>query len=276
MSNTVLLFEGEKKLKGQLQKALPNTKLVRGHTGQKLLVQIESEQPDVVIMDTAMPASDGYAVTRQLQTHRQTRHIPLIFITAKHTSADEHTEGVFALDDLDQLRDYLAHARVQARVMQQILRRTAGAGGMTDEQRSILRRGGFHGAEVDPGPLMKTEHAHGELLSTALTVAQAARRLRVTEGRVRQRLTARPPELYGLHQGNQWLLPAFQFTRGGLVPGIGQVVAALPTTLHPVAVSHWLSADNPELEISGKLVSPLGWLSAGGSPQRVVELAENL
>ena len=44
--------------------------------------------------------------------------------------------------------------------------------------------------------------------------------------RIRQRLADR--SLYGLKDGNAWLLPAFQFGSNALVPGVSVVVRRLP------------------------------------------------
>jgi CheY-like chemotaxis protein len=37
--------------------------------------------PDVIVMDLAMPKMDGISATRRLKAHRRTRHIPVILLT---------------------------------------------------------------------------------------------------------------------------------------------------------------------------------------------------
>lgn len=39
-------------------------------------------RPDVILLDVALPDSDGYAVARALRADRYTEHIPIIFLTA--------------------------------------------------------------------------------------------------------------------------------------------------------------------------------------------------
>jgi CheY-like chemotaxis protein len=40
------------------------------------------EQPDVIVMDLAMPGLNGWEATRRLKTDEATRHIPIIVLTA--------------------------------------------------------------------------------------------------------------------------------------------------------------------------------------------------
>ncbi len=93
------------------------------------------------------------------------------------------------------------------------------------------------------------------------------------ESRVRQRLRNR--SLYGLKTGGEWRLPAFQFTRAGLVPGIDRVFPRLPKSLSPVAVHRWFHTPSPDLEETeeqGRALTPLQWLLAGNDPDVVAQL----
>jgi DNA-binding response OmpR family regulator len=44
--------------------------------------------PDLILLDIMMPGMDGYQVCRQLKAEDRTRHIPIIFITAKTEKED--------------------------------------------------------------------------------------------------------------------------------------------------------------------------------------------
>ncbi|MDD2760346.1 MAG: diguanylate cyclase [Methylomonas sp.] len=48
-----------------------------------------SYQPDMVLLDIMLHDSDGYDVCRQLKASDKTRNIPVIFLTAKRSEADE-------------------------------------------------------------------------------------------------------------------------------------------------------------------------------------------
>jgi CheY-like chemotaxis protein len=54
-----------------------------------------SESPDVVLMDIRMPAVDGFEATRRLKAGAQTRHIPVIALTA-HAMQEDRDQAVAA------------------------------------------------------------------------------------------------------------------------------------------------------------------------------------
>ena len=55
-----------------------------------LALKIAAEQPpDLILLDVMMPGMDGYEVCRLLKGNEATRHIPIIFVTARGEVADE-------------------------------------------------------------------------------------------------------------------------------------------------------------------------------------------
>lgn len=50
--------------------------------GQEALAKVESEAPDLVLLDIMMPVMDGFEVLRRLKSNPSTRHIPVIVISA--------------------------------------------------------------------------------------------------------------------------------------------------------------------------------------------------
>jgi excisionase family DNA binding protein len=125
-------------------------------------------------------------------------------------------------------------------------------------------------------PIARTAFEYAVLRTTGLTTREAAKRLGVNDSRVRQRLSQRA--LYGIKAGDEWRLPAFQFGRKGLVPGIERVFPRLPAILNPVAVYRWFHTPNPDLEEEGEgiALTPLQWLQSGNDPGVVAELAAGL
>jgi len=140
-----------------------------------------------------------------------------------------------------------------------------------------LERGGFDLRPLGKGwqdPLARTAARYVAMLDDALTVAQAAKRLRVDQSRIRQLLSN--GSLYGVKVRGEWRLPSFQFGTRGAVPGIQEALRDLPHDLHPVEVLEWFQQPDADLEIEERPVSPLEWLRSGGSPERVGEMARDL
>lgn len=155
-----------------------------------------------------------------------------------------------------------------------------GRSGLTAPEADALRRGGF---DLEPrtmgkdDPVVRAAAEHAAILASALTTAEAAARLGVSEGRVRQRFAQRT--LYGLHGRRGWLVPSFQFASGNAeLPGWDRVVPHLPASLSPVEVLGWLTLPNADLVVGEdeRPVSPRDWLLAGNDPARVAELAAGL
>ncbi|MBN8548881.1 MAG: sigma-54-dependent Fis family transcriptional regulator [Deltaproteobacteria bacterium] len=58
---------------------------VTASSGQEALKKIESENPDIVLLDVNMPGMDGYEVTRRVKEDAVLRYIPIILVTASDT-----------------------------------------------------------------------------------------------------------------------------------------------------------------------------------------------
>jgi hypothetical protein len=148
---------------------------------------------------------------------------------------------------------------------------------LSTTEAEVLERGGFSLSRPRPGeggPLSSTVAIYVAMMDDALSVAEAAKRLRVDPSRVRQLLSS--GSLYGIKVKGEWHLPRFQFTRRGVFPGIQDVLRALPDDLHPVEVVTWLGNPDPDLEIGGQALSPLDWLRSGGDPERATDVARDL
>ena len=56
--------------------------------GESALNSIKTQLPDLVILDIIMPVMDGYQVLEKIKADENTRHIPIIILTAKDLSVD--------------------------------------------------------------------------------------------------------------------------------------------------------------------------------------------
>jgi hypothetical protein len=123
-------------------------------------------------------------------------------------------------------------------------------------------------------PLMRSIGDYMALLETSLTTGQAARYLKVDVSRIRQRLRERT--LYGIDYDGERRLPRFQFERKQVLPGLREVLGALPEGLNPLDVAEWFLSPNPDLELQGQdtTLSPREWLLKGEGVDAVVRLAQ--
>lgn len=85
----------------------------------KLALHIASnQQPDLILLDIMLGDISGYDVCRQLKSDDKTRNIPVIFLTAKRSEADE-VQG-FKIGGSDYITKPFSPAIVLARVKTQI------------------------------------------------------------------------------------------------------------------------------------------------------------
>lgn len=80
-----------------------------------------AEHIDLVLLDVMMPAPDGHEVCRQLRAAPQTRHLPIIFLTAK-TDTEDVVQG-FELGANDYVTKPFRPAELLARVRTHLLLR---------------------------------------------------------------------------------------------------------------------------------------------------------
>ena len=86
--------------------------------GLKALKIVNSNPPDLVLLDIMMPEMDGYEVIKTLKSQPSTRDIPVIFLTGKSEASDE-TKG-FEMGAVDYISKPFNPSIVKARVNTQI------------------------------------------------------------------------------------------------------------------------------------------------------------
>jgi len=149
----------------------------------------------------------------------------------------------------------------------------------TGEVEALRRVGAFKDeapVRPDRDPLLVSQAQYMALLEESLSAADAAKRLRVDVSRIRQRLRDR--SLYGVEYDGSWRLPRFQFEGRLVLPGLAQVLKALPSDLFPLDVVDFFLLADPELRTDRDTApfSPRAWLLAGRPIEPVVALARDL
>lgn len=113
------------------------------------------------------------------------------------------------------------------------------------------------------------------LFQSALPTAEAARRLGKDPSRIRQRV--REGSLLALVANAEMRLPELQFHGNAEIPGLGQVLRALPKGIDTLEALSWLSTPTPDLpDARGGPCSPREHLLRSGDAAPVVAIAEGL
>lgn len=68
-------------------------------TGEDALVEMEKNTPDLIILDLMLPGIDGFEVCKLVRQDEQTRHVPVIMLTAKGEESDVVTGLELGADD---------------------------------------------------------------------------------------------------------------------------------------------------------------------------------
>ena len=104
------------------------TALISATNGAKGLELVETESPDVVILDIGLPDVDGYQVLREI---RRFSDVPVIMLTVR--SEDTHIARGLELGADDYITKPFSHIELLARV-QAVLRRAQGLSVSEDER----------------------------------------------------------------------------------------------------------------------------------------------
>ena len=87
---TLLIVDDEKQNRLLLTELFQGEyRIIQAKNGLQALERARSHTPDLILLDVLMPEMDGMAVIRELKRDDNTRHIPVIFVTALDSAADE-------------------------------------------------------------------------------------------------------------------------------------------------------------------------------------------
>jgi DNA-binding response OmpR family regulator len=63
-------------------------KVITAYDGTSGIKVAKDQYPDIILLDVMMPGIDGFEVCREISSHKDTQHIPIILVTALNSSED--------------------------------------------------------------------------------------------------------------------------------------------------------------------------------------------
>ena len=69
--------------------------------GAQGVTMAAAELPDLILMDLGLPVLDGWEATRQIKAAPETKHIPVIALTANAMTGDKEKAMAAGCDDFD-------------------------------------------------------------------------------------------------------------------------------------------------------------------------------
>lgn len=190
---------------------------------------------------------------------------------------------VMAADELDVLlQGRLGVSRADVIAALKILpARQTSAGSIGAEEARLLDAAGFvEDPESSARVAVSVIADMAWLVKTSYAACEVASKLGVNESRIEQWRRAR--SLWAIDDNGSWIYPAVQFDvvdnsgRDALtvVGGLDEVLRALPTDLHPLAIAGFLLTPKQELAIDGRARAVRDWLNNGGAVGPVLQLID--
>jgi CheY-like chemotaxis protein/two-component sensor histidine kinase len=90
--NTILVVDDEPSALQLLKRILaaqPQYKVLAATGGAQALAMVQSDKPDLILLDLMMPEIDGFAVLETVKSNPATHDIPVIVVTAKEITAED-------------------------------------------------------------------------------------------------------------------------------------------------------------------------------------------
>ena len=99
----ILLVEDNEMNRDMLSRRLKRRgyEIVIAIDGAEGVSMVNSENPDLILMDMSLPIIDGWEATRQLKSNADTSSIPVIALTAHAMSGDREKALEAGCDDYD-------------------------------------------------------------------------------------------------------------------------------------------------------------------------------
>jgi two-component system cell cycle response regulator DivK len=91
VNKRILVVEDQEDNRRILRDMLGNAgyELIEAESGEEALKAVETQRPDLILMDIQLPIMDGYEVTRRIRLNPELKSIPIIAVTSYALAGDE-------------------------------------------------------------------------------------------------------------------------------------------------------------------------------------------
>lgn len=83
-------------VQAMLKAFIPECEVITASSGNVGLEKAKAENPDVILLDIIMPGMDGFETCRELRASTETKHIPVVMLTAIANSPENRKKGLEA------------------------------------------------------------------------------------------------------------------------------------------------------------------------------------
>ncbi len=165
--------------------------VISASNGKDALDMALSQTPDIILLDVMMPGLDGFEVCRQLKGQAETRHIPVIMVTALDQQSDRVTGLEAGADDFlsKPVDDVALFARLKSLVRLKMLtdelrlRHETGRSIGVMEDETVEEYGETSGARI---LVVEDRQLYSEKISKALNEEYTATMVRDPEEAIRK------------------------------------------------------------------------------------------
>ncbi len=63
--------------------------VVSATSGEEALIKLQSQKPDLMIIDVILPGQSGFELCREIKTNSRTQRIPVVICSTKGSDADK-------------------------------------------------------------------------------------------------------------------------------------------------------------------------------------------
>ena len=91
MSKRILVVEDQADNRRILRDLLGSAgyALIEAESGEEALTAVETQRPDLILMDIQLPVMDGYEAARRIKSNPDMKAVPVIAMTAYALAGDE-------------------------------------------------------------------------------------------------------------------------------------------------------------------------------------------